>query len=134
MGHRVTIVMYHFVRDLKHSRFPEIKGLSTDKFKEQIDYIKKHYTPIKIEDLIEVRHNGHRDLPRNAILLTFDDGYIDHFNNVFPILDENKIQGSFFPPAKAITQKKVLDVNKIHFVLATVADKGKIIDTIFSNA
>ena len=27
---------------------------------------------------------------------TFDDGYIDHYNNVLPILEENNIKGSFF--------------------------------------
>lgn len=125
-----TIVMYHYVRDLKNSRYPEIKGLDVTLFKEQLAYFKKHYSIIKMEDVIEAAHNG-EEIPENALLLTFDDGYKDHFDYVFPILDDNKIQGSFFPPAKAILENKVLDVNKIHYILATEEDKNKIIKDIF---
>jgi peptidoglycan/xylan/chitin deacetylase (PgdA/CDA1 family) len=85
-----------------------------------------------MEDLIEANAELSVELPPNAILLTFDDGYIDHFANVFPALDEARIQGSFFPPGKAICEQLVLDVNKIHFVLAEVHDKSKIVDRIYN--
>ena len=58
-------------------------------------------------------------LPENPLLLTFDDGYIDHYTNVFPILKEHKIQGSFFMPGRTIAENALLDVNKIHFILAS---------------
>jgi hypothetical protein len=63
-----------------------------------------------------------RTLPERALLLTFDDGYADHYQTVFPLLDRLGLQGSFFPPARAILERRVLDVNKIHFLLAGVAD------------
>jgi len=31
--------MYHYVRDLKRSRFPAIRGLSVERFCRQPDYI-----------------------------------------------------------------------------------------------
>lgn len=55
-------------------------------------------------------------------MLTFDDAYIDHFTNVFPILKKHHIQGAFYPPVKAITEHRVLDVNKIHFILASTSE------------
>jgi len=76
--------------------------------------------------------NNKKELNDNSLLLTFDDGYKDHFEYVFPILDELGIQGSFFPPAKAIMEHKMLDVNKIYFVLASVKEKQQIILDIFS--
>lgn len=115
----VTIVMYHYIRDLKHSRYPSIRGLDISLFKEQIDYLQKHYTIITMELLINAIDN-HYKLPEKPILLTFDDAYADHYLSVFPILNEKGIQGSFFPPVKAITEHTVLDVNKIHFILASV--------------
>lgn len=123
---KVTILMYHYVRDLKHSRYPEIKGLDLALFREQIKYLKRHYHFITMEMIIDAIENN-TSLPEKSVLLTFDDAYIDHFLYVFPILDENKIQGSFFPPVKAITENKVLDVNKIHFILASEEKKSKII-------
>ena len=74
---------------------------------------------------------NHKKLPDNSLLLTFDDAYKDHFEHVFPILDELGIQGSFFPSAKAIQEHNVLDVNKIHFILASTEDKNQIISDIY---
>lgn len=132
MNKRVTIVMYHYVRDLKRSRFPAIKGLSVERFCRQLDYIQTRYTPITAEDLLQVLSSPKEDLPPNPILLTFDDGYSDHFTNVFPLLDARGIQGCFFPPAQAVLEHRVLDVNKIQFVLATVPDAGLLLDQVFS--
>src|ERR1019366_8917529 len=131
MNRRVTIVMYHYIRDLKRSRFPAIKGLSVDRFCRQLEYIQAHYTPISVEKLLGALESE-EDLPPNPILLTFDDGYSDHFANVFPLLDARGIQGCFFPPVQAILEHTVLDVNKIHFVLAAVSDTGTLLDKVFS--
>ncbi|MDD2493583.1 MAG: polysaccharide deacetylase family protein [Tissierellia bacterium] len=120
----LTVIMYHYVRDLKNSRYPNIKGLDVNLFKEQIKFLKKNYNVIRMEDVISAS-KGVGALPPHAALLTFDDGYIDHFTNVFPILKNNNLQGSFFAPVKAITEHKVLDVNKIHFILASTP-KNKI--------
>ena len=115
--------MYHYVRDLQNSRYPEIKGCDVRLFKEQVLYIKKHYTPVTVEQVLDVKENG-TQLPDHAILLTFDDAYADHFTYAFPILEHEKIQGLFFPPVKAVTEHTVLDVNKVHFILAsTPAEK-----------
>jgi len=127
---KLTIVKYHYVRELKRSRYPEIKGLDIAQFKGQIAYIKKQYNVITAYDLMEAIESG-ADLPPRALLLTFDDGYIDNFTEVFPVLDKEKLSGCFFPPAKPILYNKVLDVNKIHFILATVSDKNFLVNYIY---
>ena len=133
MSRNVTIVMYHYVRDLEHSRFPAIKGLSVERFCRQLDYIQARFTPIAAEDLIGALSPAKKELPANPILLTFDDGYTDHFTNVFPLLDARGIQGCFFPPAQSVLEHKVLDVNKIQFILAAVSDVGSLVDQVFSS-
>ena len=52
--------------------------------------------------------------------------------SVFLILQRKGIQGSFFPPAKAIIENKVLDVNKIHFILASANKVENLIEDIFN--
>lgn len=122
----LTIVAYHYVRDLARSRFPEIKGLDVASFREQLGYIRRHCEVVSAQELMaavaRVRRGEPWDLPANAALLTFDDGYSDHFDYVFPLLDEARLPGCFFPPAQAIAERKLLDVNKIHFLLASGAD------------
>ncbi len=127
----LSIVMYHYVRDLKNSRYPNIKGLDVELFREQLKYIQKYYTVIRMEDLISSIENNTK-LPKNSVLLTFDDGYKDHFDIVFPILNELGIQGSFFPVVNSIEECKVLDVNKIHFILATQENEELLIQEIYS--
>ena len=123
----LTIIMYHYVRDLKNSRFPGIKGLDFDLFKEQIQYLRKNYHIITMEEAIHSIDNQTK-LPRKSVLLTFDDAYSDHYINVFPILDKYQLQGSFYTPSKAVSEHTVLDVNKIHFILASVENKLDIVN------
>jgi peptidoglycan/xylan/chitin deacetylase (PgdA/CDA1 family) len=125
--------MYHYVRDLERSRFPAIKGLTIERFRRQLDYIQANYIPIAIEDLFKAMSSPHENLPPNSILLTFDDGYSDHFLNVFPILEDRGIRGCFFPPAQAVLEHRVLDVNKIQFVLASVSNVWKLLDEVFDS-
>lgn len=119
---KLTVVMYHYVRDLKYSRYPNIKGLDIALFKEQIAYLKKHYHFVTAEEVINAYSNKIQ-LPKHSVLLTFDDAYSDHFANVFPLLEKEKIQGAFYPPVKAVMEHTVLDVNKIHFILASTPEE-----------
>lgn len=128
----LTIVMYHFVRDLERSEYPDIKGLSLEQFHGQIDYLLRYYQVVDLGEVIGALTHPRKDLPPQALLLTFDDGYRDHFENVFPVLLAKGLTGCFFPPARAVVEHRVLDVNKIHFILASVRDKGVILDSIFA--
>jgi peptidoglycan/xylan/chitin deacetylase (PgdA/CDA1 family) len=122
--------MYHYVRDLKNSRYKKIKGLDVNLFKTQIKFLVDNFNIIKMEDLIEFYEVG-KKLPEKSCLLTFDDGYVDHFQTVFPILDFFNIQGSFFVPAKSFAEHKLLDVNKLHFVLATVDSDSQLVNDLY---
>jgi len=119
----VSLFMYHYVRDTANSPFPEIKALSIKRFQWQLDFLSRHFNIIDPAHLIAALHEG-AELPRRAAMLTFDDGYSDHYENVFPILMDRKLSGLFFPPAIATSRTKLLEVNKIHFILAASSDKA----------
>jgi peptidoglycan/xylan/chitin deacetylase (PgdA/CDA1 family) len=114
---RVTIVMYHYVRRLAGSRFSRLTALELDAFRGQLDFIRRHYTPVSILDIVlAVRRQV--ELPPRAIVLTFDDGYTEHYQDVFPLLRRLRVPAAFFPAASSLIDRRVLDVNKIQFVLA----------------
>lgn len=116
---KLYIVMYHYTRDLKHSRYPEIKGMDIMLFRQQIEYMKSNFNIVTMEQVLDAICGGKvRQLPEQALLLTFDDGYIDNYTFAFPILQEFGIQGSFFIPGKTFATHQLLDVNKIHYILA----------------
>lgn len=122
--------MYHYVRPIKNSAYPGINGLEHSDFIEQVKYIVKHYNPVSIEDVMAYYYNN-VPLPPKAILLTFDDNYIDHYSYVFPVLHQYKIKGAFYSPVRAVMESSVLTVNKIHYALAAEKDENKILKFIF---
>ena len=124
-NNKLRIVMYHYTRDLKHSRYPEIKGLDAGLLEKQLDFFKDNFNPVTMEQVIDAATKK-TELPGDPILLTFDDGYIDNYTCAFPLLEKKGMQGSFFIPGKTFKEHKLLDVNKVHFILAA-SDKAKLI-------
>lgn len=118
----LTIIMYHYVRDLKRSRFPRIRGRDVRDFRGQLDYLQHRHTVVTMEEVMYAAQGSPADLPADAALLTFDDGFVDHYTTVLPLLDERGWQGSFFAPTRPVLDRKMLDVHKLHFVLAAVGD------------
>jgi peptidoglycan/xylan/chitin deacetylase (PgdA/CDA1 family) len=117
----LTIVMYHYVRPLERSRYPNIKGRRLSEFRRQLDYLVDRYRLLRVEDVVAAVRGEHA-LPPDAALLTFDDGFADHYDYVFPLLDERGLQGAFFPPAHSVLDRELLDVHKIQFILASSPD------------
>ena len=125
----LTIVMYHYVREIKDSAYPLIKGLEFEGFKRQLDHLEASHTIITAEQLLAFA-NCAGEIPDNSCLLTFDDGYKDHIDYVFPELIKRKIQGSFFPSVKSVMEREMLDVNCIHFILASQTNFAILINEI----
>lgn len=113
---RAAVLMYHYVRDIAKSRYPGIKGLEIKQFKEQLDYLEENFNIIDPNTLFNAYSGG--ELPERAVCLSFDDGYIDHYTNVFPELKKRGLTAFFSMPGRIIAERKVLDVNKLHFILA----------------
>lgn len=123
--------MYHYVRDLARTRFPAIRARTIDEFRFQLDYLQGTGTFITARQLVDAVALG-AGLPENAVMISFDDGYLDHYTNVLPILHDRRIEGMFFPPAEPVLAGKVTDTNKIHFILASEPDTGKLVEQIKS--
>lgn len=129
MSNKCKIVMYHYVRP-KESQFPEIRGLEIEGFKRQINYFKANFNFLTASQVLDCIYNN-TDLPENSILLTFDDGLKEHYQYVFPFLKKEKVQGLFFPPVKPLEENIVLDVHKIHFILAKCKNTSRLKNEIF---
>ena len=121
--------MYHYIREKKKDNFPNLKSLEYSQFKKQINFFKKKFNILGREDFNEILKK--KKIPRKpSILLTFDDGYNDHYKYALPLLAKKKIEGFFYPVTKTLENKFVLDVNKIHLILAKNKNKRQIISEI----
>ena len=63
-------------------------SVTQKEFAVQMEYLRTHqYHPVSIND-IKMARDGKKDLPENAVLLTFDDAYISYYTYVLPLLEE----------------------------------------------
>ena len=125
--------MYHYTRDLGHSRYPQIKGLDYDLFEQQLQFFIKNFSVVTMEEVIKfIQSDGKcNKMPENPLLLTFDDGYIDNFIVALPLLKKYGLQGSFFIPGKTFTENVLLDVNKVHFILESTNNVSGLVEDIY---
>ena len=107
--------MYHFIHDKSIIKNVRFNSLKIKEFSKQISYLKKKTNIIGLDDLEDITISK-KNLNKPSTLLTFDDGYKDHYDIVLPILVKKKIKGIFFPPTD-IFEDKILDLNKIHCIL-----------------
>lgn len=92
----VPVMMYHSVAD----SFPEYPDqqivLSTALFEKQLAWLdRKGYQSLHLGQL-QAGLQGDIELPRRAICLTFDDGMLDNWVNVFPLLRKYGMKATFF--------------------------------------
>jgi peptidoglycan/xylan/chitin deacetylase (PgdA/CDA1 family) len=119
------IITYHFIKNPKNKILENVPGLNLSSFVDQIKYLKKNYSIISMEELI-YNFSIKKKLNKSCVVLTFDDGYLDHFKNVFPILSKYKIKGAFYAPTYTLRQKGLLDINKIHLILSKFENKNQL--------
>ena len=129
MENNITIITYHYVRDINKKNLPNLKILEIKKFKKQINYIKKKYNVLSFSQINDcIKQN--KDFPKNSCWLTFDDGYKDHIKNVLPILLKNNLTASFFPTVTYNKKNKIMSTNKIQILLAKGIKEDYILDYI----
>ncbi len=94
---KVVILMYHHIDD-------EESGVtvSEKRFYEHMDMLEENnYKVISLYDLDEFL-KGEKQLPANAVMLTFDDGYRSVYEYAFPILKEKMMPATVFMIVKHI--------------------------------
>jgi peptidoglycan/xylan/chitin deacetylase (PgdA/CDA1 family) len=71
-----------------------------------MEYLASHLCVYPLADLIESLQK--RDVPENAVAITFDDGYRDNYLNAFPILQQLSLPATIFLATDVIGSGKVL--------------------------
>lgn len=122
---RLRFVMYHYVREF-NDELPYFKFLDFYDFKRQLDDFEKHYFFPTREQLVAFVEGDRNVLPqdRQSVVLTFDDGLIDHYNYVLPELRRRGFWGIFYISSGPLVHKPLLlDVHKVHALLGRFSSK-----------
>ena len=120
----LTVMMYHYVRNRGDDAESGsgIPGMTVQTFEAQLDELSKQHTFISWPQ-VRAALQEDKSLPSSACLLTFDDGVLDHYINVFRILRRRNISGLFFAMSRCEDAGLTLP-HKIHFLLAKLGLTG----------
>lgn len=110
--------MYHYVQKF-NPREKYAKYLHFKNFEKQIIFFKKKYL---FFDCKNIENFYLKENFQKKIFLTFDDSLKSHYKYVFKILKKHKLNGIFYVPTLPYTQKKILEVHKIHLILRTFGE------------
>ncbi len=109
-------VMYHYVREYDE-RLPYFTYLHREDFIQQMEWLRCNFGFCQKENFLEWLNKPHLKKQPNGVLLTFDDGFIDHYTTVAPILDDFGTWGIFYVPTGIYTHLDFLDVHIIHLLI-----------------
>ncbi|UPO96400.1 polysaccharide deacetylase family protein [Cetobacterium somerae] len=95
--YEMPVIMYH--RVIKDESEKGVHGtyVTVEQFEEQMKYLKKKgYETVTFKDLLNNRYKQRFDKDKKWIMLTFDDGYKDNYENAFPILKKYQFKGIIY--------------------------------------
>lgn len=95
---QVPILMYHYIDPVPADADAIRRDLTIppEIFAAHLDRIQAlGFETISLQTLLRHLATG-SDLPAKPIILTFDDGYDNHYSHVFPLLQERDMTGTFF--------------------------------------
>lgn len=101
----------------------ELISATPEGFREQMAFLKKHYQPMRLTDVAHALNDG-VELPADAVVITFDDGYSDNYRVAFPILRELGIPATFFISTGHIDSGRPFAYDwLVHLILLTEAPR-----------
>jgi peptidoglycan/xylan/chitin deacetylase (PgdA/CDA1 family) len=94
----LTVLCYHRVLHGADDRFqgykPNISAF-LEGFVSQMDYLRAHFNPIALRDLVAWLEDG-IPLPPRPALVTFDDGYRDNAEVAWPVMRDRRVPAVIF--------------------------------------
>ena len=90
----VPVFLYHQVNPISSNVSPEL-------FEEHLKIIKKYNM-----ETITISEYYNKNINKNSMLLTFDDGYYDNFKYVFPLLKKYNMKATIFLNTLYIMDKR----------------------------
>jgi len=115
--YQIPVLLYHSVEEKSD---PGQDRITPDSFRRQMVFLKENnYKVVSLKRLIELKMQAKEESAAPLVSLTFDDGYIDNFEQVFPILREFNFPATIFVIAGKIGKEGFLDYRQLKEMIAS---------------
>lgn len=122
---RPAVLMFHGFTDSDHFGLENCqhKHLNVTRFEEFLLHLKKHHRIVALDELIHSLGEG-MPLPSNAVVLTFDDGFLSNYTLAFPLLKKFEAPATIFIVTEFVDEKKPIWVDRVDYAMER-ARKGR---------
>jgi len=128
----VPILMYHNIGD---GGAAKVHAVAPGTFRNQVMFLKRNgFSVISLEEFTSASASA-KLLPYKCVVLTFDDGYENNYQNAFPVLREAGYPATLFIPSDFIGQPGYITVEQAKEMAAhkvTIGAHGKTHDYLTS--
>jgi peptidoglycan/xylan/chitin deacetylase (PgdA/CDA1 family) len=114
---KIAVLCYHRVGT---KGLPIYSALPPEIFEAQMRYLRHRYKIISVSELCEELINP--QLTESAVVITYDDGYVDLFHHAFPVLKKYQIPATVFLAVHAIENNEVPWYDRVFAVLQLLPD------------
>jgi peptidoglycan/xylan/chitin deacetylase (PgdA/CDA1 family) len=113
----LTVLTYHRVGDASvvGELDPDVREVDAKGLSEQIAVVRSTGTLVSLEEVRRFFHG--KRLPPNAVMLAFDDGYVDCKTNILPILQKAGASATFFIPTAYPDAGRLFWWDRINLIL-----------------
>jgi peptidoglycan/xylan/chitin deacetylase (PgdA/CDA1 family) len=114
----LTVLTYHRVSDLDESGGLDdgVVDCTPDQLARQIAFVRRWFDIVTTDDLRAFAAKR-ASLPRNPLLVSFDDGYRDNHDVALPILVKEKVQATFFVATDYIERRRIYWWDRVSLVI-----------------
>ena len=121
----LTILLYHGVSVHKSIGIENYasKHIDLDSFVSQMNFVKKNSNVISIDEVVDI-YNNNGFFPKNAVVVTFDDGFENNSTVAAPVLDDLKIPAIFYITAGIVNTNIMFWVDQLEDVINFTKSKN----------
>lgn len=119
-------VFYHIVSDRPVVHTDHLyTHRPVELFEKDLQFLARNYTPVTYNELQRNREER-RPLPKNAVHLSFDDGFVECFDQVRPLLLKYEIPCTFFLATDFIDNRHMYYRNQVSLCLERFMSAGQV--------
>jgi peptidoglycan/xylan/chitin deacetylase (PgdA/CDA1 family) len=114
----ITVLTYHRVAHAGAAEMFDdgVVDVTPEQLARQLAFVRRWFEVVSLNDLLE-HARGVRDLPRNPVLVTFDDGYRDNHDVALPILLQYGVRATFFVATDYVEQRRLFWWDRVAHLL-----------------
>lgn len=108
--------MYHSVLPDPSEQADSLGGIvhSEAVFRAQTELLAREFAPISLDRVLKHLHEGEQ-LPPRAVVVTFDDGYVDNYEVAMPILNQFAVPATFYVTVDCVEARRLPWPSRLRF-------------------